>query len=124
MVFWLCLGSNVTCSGARFTLVELDTTMSSGQLVVKKEKTLSSLPPKITSIDLMVKTLGSQKRKTVEAMNLSLENIGDEDALLKLVSLSQVVSAYVTFLFIFYLSLPLMSFLFYVSDNVSTDLKI
>lgn len=64
--------------------------MSSGQLVVKKEKTSYSLPPKRTSIDLMVKTSGYQMRKSVEAMDLILEDIRGEDALLKLVSFSQL----------------------------------
>lgn len=66
--------------------------MSSGQLVVKKEKVSSSFPLKRTSIDLTVKTSGSKKRKIVGVVDLSLENLEEEDALRKLVSFSQGVS--------------------------------
>ena len=66
--------------------------MSGDQLVVKKEKCSSSLPPKRPTVDLTVKILGSRKRKTVESTSLSLESLGTEEALQKLVSFSHAVS--------------------------------
>lgn len=57
-------------------------------------------------------------------MDLSLGNLGAEDTLPKLVSFSQDVSVSVTLFFIFYISPPLMSFLFQVSNNVSPYMKI
>ena len=80
----LHLGSKATHFSAWFTFVDLDFAMSGGQLVVKKEKTSSSLPPKRTSIDLTIKPPGSQKRKLDET--LDLEILGVEEELRKSIS--------------------------------------
>ena len=66
--------------------------MYKDHLTVKKEKCSSSLPPRRSVIDLVVKTLGSWKRKTVESVGISLENLNIEDVLQKLVSFSQAMS--------------------------------
>lgn len=79
MFLWSCSRCKSTRSGAHFSLADLDMAMSSGQLVVKKEKTSSSLPIIIAPIDLAVKTPGSNKRKNVGPMDLSLENVRVED---------------------------------------------
>lgn len=72
---YIYIGSKLTRSSARFTLVNLDTTMLKDQLMVK-EKISSSLPPKKSTTDLTVKTPGSRKRKSVESAGLSLESLG------------------------------------------------
>lgn len=86
-------GSKATCSSALFGLSDIEDDMTSGLIMVKKEKFASSLPPKRAHIDLTVKTPSSLKRKTVEARDLRLENLGSVEALKKLVSFSQSVSA-------------------------------
>ena len=90
--FLLYIGSKITSSSARFTLADLDIAMYKDHLTVKKEKCSSSLPPRRSVIDLVVKTLGSWKRKTVESVGISLENLNIEDVLQKLVSFSQAIS--------------------------------
>ena len=81
----------MTHSNARFTLDDFDTAMLKDQLTVKKEKNSSSLPPKRSTNDLIVKTPGPQKRKIVESIGLYLENLGAEEVLQKLVSFSQAI---------------------------------
>ncbi|KAL7583141.1 hypothetical protein Lser_V15G42752 [Lactuca serriola] len=71
--------SKVTHSNVRFGLSDLEDDMSSGLIVVKKEKTAFPLPLKKYEIGLTVKTLGSRKRKTSEATNLNLGNLGAEE---------------------------------------------
>ena len=89
---YIYIGSKDTHSIARFTLADIDITMSKDQLTVKKEKISSSLPPKRSTIDLTGKTPGSWKRKIVESAGLSLESLGAEEALQKLVCFSQAVT--------------------------------
>ncbi|XP_042758261.2 uncharacterized protein LOC111907220 isoform X1 [Lactuca sativa] len=86
--------SKSTCSRTLFSLADIDFAISTGQLVIKKEKASSSLPPKRTSIYLTVKTPGSKKRKSAGTTNLGLKNLGVEEALLKLISFSQFVSIF------------------------------
>lgn len=62
--------------------------MSSGLIIVKKEKVFSTLHPKRAHIDLTVKMPGSWERKTAEVTYLSLENLRDKEAFRKLVSFS------------------------------------
>ena len=69
---------------------------------MKMEKSSSSLPPKRSTIDLTLKTPGSRKRKTDESTGLSLESLGAEEALLKLVSFLQAVSVGFILRLIFY----------------------
>lgn len=88
----LDIGSKATRSSARLSLSDLEDDMSNGLIVVKKGKVSSSLPPKRAHIDLTIKTPGSHKRKTIEAMDLSLENLRVEEAIRKPVFLSHVVS--------------------------------
>lgn len=87
----LFTGSRPTHAHAHFSLSDLDIKMSSGQLLVKKEKVASSLASKKSHINLPMKTLGSRKRKIVEDMDFCLKNLGPEEALRKLVSFSQDV---------------------------------
>ena len=86
------LGSTCTRSGGHFTLFDLDTEMSSGHLVAKKLKTSPSIPTTRASINLIVITPGSRKRKNSKAADLCLENLNIENSLGKLTSFSQVVS--------------------------------
>lgn len=83
-------GSKSTRYGAHFTRDGLDTTMSNGHLTMKKEKTLPHIMRSHTI--LAVKTPGSKKRKNMRSIELSLENLGVEDALQKLASFSQAFS--------------------------------
>ena len=99
---YIYIGSKDTHSIARFTLADIDITMSKDQLTVKKEKISSSLPRKRSTIDLTVKTLGSYKRNNFECACLSLESLGAEEALLKLVSFLQAVSVGFILRLIFY----------------------
>lgn len=64
--------------------------MSNGHLTMKKEKTLPHIMRSHTI--LAVKTPGSKKRKNMRSIELSLENLGVEDALQKLASFSQAFS--------------------------------
>lgn len=66
--------------------------MYSGLIMVKKGKDASYLPLKWAYIYLTVKTPGSWKTKTIQVIDLSLENHGAKGALMKLLSFSQVVS--------------------------------
>ena len=72
----LYTGSKVTRSSDRFTLADLDTAMSKDRLEVKKEKSSASLPRKMSTVNLTMKTLGSRKRKTAESTGLTLESLG------------------------------------------------
>ena len=101
---YIYIGSKAICSSARFTLADLDTTMSKGQLTVKKEKCSSPLTPERSTIDLIGKTLGSRKRKTMDFAGLSLESLRAKEALQKLVSFSQAVS--VGFILVLFFILP------------------
>lgn len=73
--------------------------MSIDQMVVKKEKTSSSLLPKGTLIDLAVKTLGSQKRKSVEVFELG--DLEADDALKNFIYFLHSISIHV-FSYIFF----------------------
>lgn len=84
--------------------------MSNGQMVVKKDKTSSSLPIMRAHVDLTVKTTGSKKRKNVNPADLSLENLRVEDALRKLIFFSQAISTNIILLLTFLLLLILMFF--------------
>ena len=83
--------SKSTRSGGHFTLADLDTAMSSGQMVVKKQKNFPSIPTMRAPIYLTVKTPRSRKRKTFGAVDMCLENLSIEDSLRKLISFSQAV---------------------------------
>lgn len=83
-----CVGSKVTRSNARFTLSDLEDDMSSGLIVVKREKKSLPLSIKKYHIDLTMKNPNSHKRKTSEATDLNLENLGAKEALQKLFSFS------------------------------------
>lgn len=83
MFLLLCSRSKSTHSGAHFSLVDLDTTLSNSQIVVKKEKTSSSVPIIRGLVDLTVKTLVYKYRKNTSPTNLSLENLGVVDVLRK-----------------------------------------
>lgn len=83
----LDIRSKSTRSRARFGLYALEDDMTSGLIMVKKEKAASSLLLKRDHVDLTVKTPGSWKR-IVEAIDLSMENLGAEEALRKLDSFS------------------------------------
>lgn len=66
--------------------------MSSGQLLMKKEKISSSLTLEKSYFDLTMKSPGSRNRKNSEATDLSLEYLGAEDTLQKQVSFCQAIS--------------------------------
>ena len=57
--------SKATRSSARFGISDMEYDMWSCLIMVKKENDASSLPMKKADIDLIVKTLGSRKRKIV-----------------------------------------------------------
>lgn len=59
--------------------------------MVKKEKTSYLHPPKRVVIDLSMKTPEFKKRNPSEIPDLSLENLGTEEAMKKLISFSQAV---------------------------------
>lgn len=103
-------GSKATRSSARFGLFDLEDKMSSGLNMVKKENFASSLPSKKAHIDLNVMTLGSQKWKTVEALDLRLENHESEEALRKLISFSQAVIISLAMILVFLILYILISF--------------
>lgn len=58
--------------------------MSSSLIIAKREKVALPLPLKKSLIDLTVKTSGSHKRKTLEAIDLNLENLGADESVQKL----------------------------------------
>lgn len=64
-----CLGPKNTRFGGHFILSDLDTSLSSGQLVVKIEKTLPFILNMRAPIDLTLKTSESKKRKTLVPRN-------------------------------------------------------
>lgn len=80
------IGSKATRTSAGFGLSNLEDDMSSGLIMVKKEKISPFLPPKWAHIDLTIKTPSSRKRKTYEDTDLILENLGSKEALKNLVS--------------------------------------
>ncbi|XP_023765916.1 uncharacterized protein LOC111914393 isoform X2 [Lactuca sativa] len=114
-------GSKSTRYGAHFTRDGLDTTMSNGHLTMKKEKTLPHIMRSHTI--LAVKTPGSKKRKNMRSIELSLENLGVEDALQKLASFSQAVRINIPFHLYFFYFIPLTSFFLQFSKRVSAELR-
>lgn len=118
--------SVLTRSNAQFGLSDLEDDMSSGLIILMKEKISFPLPLKESHINLTMKTLGSRKRKTSEAMDLNLENIGVEEVRQKFLYFSQAVIVRVTLVSNSYLLL-LTTYLFQVSAHVSqyvVDLRI
>lgn len=79
---------------------ELKDDMSNDLLVVKKEMVPPFLPPKKTQLNLTVKTPISRKRKPFDAWDI--ENIGTEEALMKLISFSASMRILVFFSIQFY----------------------
>lgn len=110
-------GSKATCSSALFGLSDIEDDMTSGLIMVKKEKFASSLPPKRAHIDLTIKTPSSRRRKTVEATDLILEDLGPKEDLKKLISFFLIYKCFVNSGY--YFSNLLMSFLFQVFDHIS-----
>lgn len=66
-------GSKATHSSAWIGLSNLEDDMYNGFIKYKKEKYASSLPPNKAHINLTSKTPCSWNRKTIEAIDLSLE---------------------------------------------------
>lgn len=75
--------------------------MYSAQLMVRKENTSSSLPLKRDLVDLTIKTPGSRKRKSPEILDLSMDILGVEEAMKKMISFSKTVSTLEFFLALF-----------------------
>lgn len=113
LILLLCIGSKVIRSSTRFILANIE---SGGQLVVIKERASSSLPPKMRSIDLNVKTSRSKKKKSSGAHDFGPENLAVEEALLKLISFSQSISSFELLLVLLYFT---YNDLLQVADHVS-----
>lgn len=115
------IGSKDSHPNARFALSDLEDNVSSALIAVKREKSILSLPPKNPLIDITVKAPSSCKRKTSEATNRNLENLGVEELLQKLLCFSQAVSVCVKLVSNFHLFL-LTPYLFQVFANVSQSM--
>lgn len=66
--------------------------MLGGIVVVDKENTYSSRPPKRVVSDLSMKTPRSKRIKLSEIPDLILENLGAEEVIKKLITFSQAIS--------------------------------
>lgn len=90
-IFSTCLGSRATRSSSRYNLSDLNDVISGATAMVKKEKVPLQIPKPPVPVPVNTSGSGVKKRKTLEILDLTVEDLEPAEVMKKLASMVETV---------------------------------